>query len=87
MFHLSTGKSSTGDDVLDAGVGDDHVEAAEPVEGLCTAASLASALVRSASNGVPGAVGIGPEVDREHVHPVGLQPLGDRAADPARRAR
>ena len=68
--------------MLDAGVGDDHVEAAEPL-GRC----LDRRFVRAGVGQVrlerrARTIGIGPEVDREHVHPVGLQPLGDRAADP-----
>jgi len=73
-------------DVLQPGVGDDGVEAAEALEGGRYGAAVA--LARGQVGGVrqARAVGIRLEVAGQHLQPVVLQALGDRAADAARGA-
>ena len=73
--------------MLDARVGDDHVETAEPVEAFAYCGLVGAGVGQIGFERRPWAVGIGTKVDGEHVHPVGLEALGDGATDPARRAR
>ena len=82
----SSGNSENRRHVLYPGVGHDHVEAAEAVDGGLNGAPVA--LARGQIGGVPdpGTVFRRIEVDGEHIEAVILEALGDRAADPAGRA-
>ena len=72
-------------DVLEAGAGDDRVEAAEALDRGLHRRAVALARREVGLEGLAGAVGVRPEIDREHPGAVALEPLRDRAADPAGR--
>jgi hypothetical protein len=73
-------------DVLEAGVGDDRVEAAECRDRPLDRGAVAVPRLQVGGERLARAVRVGLEVDGEHAGAVGDQRLGDRAADPARRA-
>jgi hypothetical protein len=73
--------------VLEAGVGDDRVEAAEALERRVDRGPVAVARREVRGERLARAALVGLQVDGEHPHAVVDQPLGDRLPDPAARAR
>ena len=71
-------------DVLEAGVRDDRVEAAEALDGRGDGRAVALPRREVGGERLARAGGVGREVDREHLPAVGDEPLRDRAADAAR---
>ena len=71
--------------MLEAGVRDDRVEPAEALDGRVDGGPVALARREVGGDGSPGPA-VGREVDRQHLPPVGDEPLRDRAADAARGA-
>ncbi len=72
--------------MLHPGIGDDHVEAAEALDGRLDRAPVALARGEIRGVGHTRRALLGIEVHSQHVEAVLLEPLGDRSADPARRA-
>ena len=75
-------------DVLEAGVGDDRVEAAERARApRRPRRDCPRAWSGRRRTGTPGPSSAGFEVDGQHVAAVGAQSVGDRTADPSGRSR
>jgi len=74
-----------GCDVLEARVRDDRVDPAEALDRRVDDGAVALPPRQVALDGRARAVRVGTEVGRDDVHPVALEPSGDRAADAARR--
>ena len=73
-------------DVLESGVRNEGVEAAEALERCVDRGPVALAGREVRGERLARAARVGLEVDGQHVPAVGDETLGDRAADPARRA-
>ena len=71
-------------DVLEAGVGDDRVDAAEALDRRVDGRPVPVPRREVGGERLARPVGIGREVDGEHVPAVGDEPLRDRAPDAAR---
>jgi hypothetical protein len=68
-------------DVLEAGVGDDRVEAPEALDGRLDGRAVALARGQVGLEGLARPVGVGLEIDREHAKAVVDQPLCDGTTD------
>ena len=80
-FQRSVGELGDRRDVLEAGVGDDGVEGPEALDGGRDGVAVARLFGQIGGEGLPGAVRIGLQVDREHLRAAVDQALGHSAPD------